>query len=185
MSKPIIPVEIVVDHEQTVSQRWRQDLLQNTKTVCISLAEHGFAQANVPFDGSGDEGDTGYVSVYTSSDLQRIAKEGRRHAVLSLSDLPVPDISVAIVDTYPSDKINVQLMSLEQALKDTADKIIELGRSGWCDGPGAYGTVTFDVASKTASLEFNQRFHLESQHTRILSDTTSFEEIDPKLFLNP
>ncbi len=184
MSKPIVPVEIVVDHEQTVHQRWRQDLLQNTKTVCTALAEHGFVQASVGFDGSRDEGDTDYVYVYTSSDLHHIAKED--YGVGPLIDRsPVPDVNVIVVDTYPPGEINAQSIPLEQALKDTADKIIELGRSGWCDGPGAYGAVTFDVASKTATLEFNQRFHLESQHIRVLSDTTSFEEIDPKLFLNP
>jgi len=57
-------------------------------------------------------------------------------------------------------------VSIADAIEQLAYDFLEQTHSGWEDNDGAYGDFTFDVAARTITLDYNERYTASdhSQH---------------------
>lgn len=128
--------------EQSVARRERVLALSDEALahLCPLLFTHGIGTVAVMYDGGGDEGQIERLEAYGDDgpvDLPEVECQARGLQF---------DGSVFIQDT-----------TLPKALETFAYEILEAVHDGWENSDGAYGELTIDVASRTASLEHNTR----------------------------
>jgi hypothetical protein len=116
------------------------------------LAPIGIASAIVSFDGSGDDGQIEDVAVYNAANERMDLPD-------IMVDLGDPDVTVESVGLPPATQQPVgTLLPLAEALENFAYDTLAALRDGWQDNDGSYGTVTLEIASGKAILDFNARF---------------------------
>ena len=123
-------------------------LALNKTTLFDALAAAGITAIIVEFDGCGDSGQIESVE----------PKHG--DATVGLPD--------ALIDWT---KPNADLSGLERsglpagdAIEAMAYNLLSDTHGGWEDNDGAYGTFTFDVATRLITLDFNERFTASENH---------------------
>ena len=132
-----------LDQIKTHAARAEHARRANRDTLIAALAPYGVAAATIQFDGCGDEGQIDSV-VLTNDDDQPVG---------------MPTIAVSYVnDISDSGTPVTAVQTLLQALENFAYDVLGDFHGGWQDNDGGFGTVTLDVAARTATLDFNSRY---------------------------
>ena len=116
---------------------------RNRTGLFDALAKVGITTVIVSFDGCGDSGQIENVAA-------RIGDE--------LVDLPSDAVAIANPEAWGS----ASLLDAESSLTDLIDHLafdfLAQTHSGWENNDGAYGEFTFDVATRTVTLDYNERY---------------------------
>lgn len=118
-------------------------LLLNKAALFEALAGARITTATVTFDGSGDEGQIEGVAAY--------AGDGQAQ---DLPDGPVEYKEISFGDEEPT----ASAMPVRRALENLAYDLLSQTHGRWEDGDGAHGTFTFDVAARSITLSFHERY---------------------------
>jgi hypothetical protein len=112
-----------------------------------ALARAGITIVTVSFDGYGDSGQIEEIQ----------AKAG---------DAPVelPAGKIELLQTvHGSAEAERSTLDISGAIEGLVYDFLEDTHSGWGNNDGAYGDFTFDVAERTITLDYNERF-TQSEH---------------------
>ena len=114
----------------------------NKAALFAALAAADITSVTVEFDGCGDSGQIESID----------AKAGG-------ADAGLPDAMIMLAtfgwgDTEPVERT----MSVREAVEHMAYDCLARKHGGWEINAGAFGTFTFDVAARSITLAFNQRF---------------------------
>lgn len=123
--------------------------LENKAVLFDALVQVGIKSVLVEFDGYGDSGQIENISAHAGQDV----------AV----NLPNLNIVIARVE-YGSHEIVRRTMSVKDAIEHLAYGFLEQTHGGWENNAGAYGDFHFDVADRTITLNYNERFE-DSEYT--------------------
>ena len=118
-------------------------LLVGNKTVLFDLlAEAGISQVVVKFDGYGDSGQVEEIDAF----------KGDQPADL-------PDAKFEIQSAlWGSPDVKRELCSTDEAIETMAYDFLSQTHGGWENNDGAYGEFVFDVAERSISLDYNERY---------------------------
>ena len=114
----------------------------NKAALFAALAAANITSVTVEFDGCGDSGQIESIN----------AKAGGADA--GLPDAMIMLATLGWRDTEPVERT----MSIHEAIEDMAYDCLARKHGGWEINAGAFGTFTFDVAARSITLAFNQRF---------------------------
>lgn len=114
----------------------------NKAALFDALAAAGITQVIVTFDGCGDSGQV--EDVY--------ARAGDEEA-----DLPKAGITLCS-PVWGGDEVKRSTMSVEAAIEQFVYDLLAETHGGWENNDGAFGEFTFDVATRSISLDYNERF---------------------------
>ncbi len=122
----------------------RSAVFPQTKAVIFcALEAAGIAQVTMEFEGSGDSGQMEQAAAYTASN----------------EPVGIPDALVAITQVdFDEDKDSRADVRLREAIETVAYELLEQTHGGWEDNDGGFGTFTFDVAERSITLDFNERY---------------------------
>lgn len=120
------------------------------KTVLFdALAQAGISGVEVTFDGYGDSGQIEEVT-----------------AMADDKDVELPAVSVEIARVqWGSSDIVRTIHPLTHAIEQVAYDFLSVSHGGWENNEGAYGDFLFDVASRTITLNYNERIE-SSEYTK-------------------
>jgi hypothetical protein len=121
----------------------------NKAAVFDALAAAGLTLVVVTFDGSSDSGQIENIE----------AKAGDEIAAL-----PPGPVEIAAV-AWGKAEPERTMMSVRDAIEQLAFDFLQDSHSGWEDNDGAYGDFTFDVAERTITLDYNERY-MESDYSQ-------------------
>ena len=131
--------------------RQRSELLPANKAAIFdALAAAGIATVVVAFDGAGDSGQIDSVDARDAT-----------------GEIALPEVTVEIASpSYPDDGVQRQTLPLADAIETIAYDLLGATHCGWENNDGAYGDFTFDVAERTITLDYNERYTASeySQH---------------------
>ena len=114
----------------------------NKTALFDALAAAGITLVTVTFDGSGD-----------SVQIEDITAQSDDRTV----DLPQGEITIATV-AWGTDKVTAISMGVEAAIEQLAYDFLSETHGGWENNDGAYGEFSFDVAARTITLDYNERY---------------------------
>lgn len=123
---------------------------ENKAVLFEALAQVGIATVLVEFDGYGDSGQIEDISAHAGPDI----------AV----NLPERNVEIACVE-YGSLEIVRQTFTVKEAIERLVYDFLEETHGGWENNEGAYGDFLFDVAERTITLNYNERFE-DSEYTQ-------------------
>ncbi|MBY6240067.1 DUF6878 family protein [Methylosinus sp. Sm6] len=146
MNKPTEPATIACDAAgaaERQDQGSTDSRLSDTKAALFdALAAHDVRTVTLHFDGYGDSGQTESIEIDSS----------KPHAELldsRLGDaLPLADGSA----------VEGCDMTIREALEELAYGFLDETYSGWPNNDGAFGEFIFDVAQRSITLGYNERF---------------------------
>ena len=127
------------------------DLLPANKTALFdALAAANITVVVVTFDGYGDSGQ-----------IENIEAKAGDAAVA----MPVGEVQIAEA-IWDQPEPNRPTVSIADAIERLAYDLLERTHCGWENNDGAYGDFTFDVAERTITLDYNERYTASeySQH---------------------
>ena len=143
---PAAPVSVdFADYmaRQAEYERRKAELLPANKDALFGvLAAAGITSVAVTFDGYGD---SGQIEDITAHDGDKLA------------DLPPGEITIASA-AWGGPGVVAKTMTVEQAIEQLAYDFLSSTHGGWENNDGAYGEFTFDVAKRTISLDYNERY---------------------------
>jgi len=123
---------------------------QNQAALFDALAAAGVTLIVVTFDGYGDSGQIENIDVKAGD------------AVVAM---PVGEVQIAEA-IWDQPEPNRSTVSIADAIERLAYDSLERTHCGWENNDGAYGDFTFDVAERTLTLDYNERYTASeySQH---------------------
>ena len=134
---------IEMDGKYEAHRRLRASLIAPNKTAIFdALAASGISRVTVTFDGYGDSGQIEDIA----------AKAGETPA-----SLPETTITVARA-VWDEAEPQTAEAAIAAVIEDIAYQLLEQTHCGWENNAGAFGEFTFDVAARTITLEYNERF---------------------------
>ncbi|WEX12374.1 DUF6878 family protein [Chelativorans sp. AA-79] len=114
----------------------------NKAVLFDALSTNGVSQVVVTFDGYGDSGQIEEIEARAGDDK-----------------VDLPDLSVTLTLAQSgSTKPVSKAMSLAEAIESMAYDFLERTHAGWEINDGADGEFVFDVASRTVTLDYNERY---------------------------
>jgi hypothetical protein len=122
---------------------------ENKATLFDALAQAGITSVEVTFDGFGDSGQIEDV----------IAKTGDTEVAL-----PKNSIELAQAE-WGNPEIVRATHPLKEAIEQLAYDFLRETHDGWENNEGAFGDFFFDVAGRTITLNYNERFE-DSEYTQ-------------------
>ena len=137
--------------QRIAHNRLHDELHPRNKTALFdALAAAGITLVIVCFDGYGDSGQIENIEV----------KSGDVTVAMPQADI---EIARAVWDQAEPER---SLISVADAIEQLAYDFLEQTHGGWEDNDGAYGDFTFDVAQRTITLDYNERYTASeySQH---------------------
>ena len=114
----------------------------NKAVLFDALAPTGITRINVEFDGEGDNGQINGVS----------ALAGDQEAQLPAAQITIQQIRWGQTEATASE------FTLEAAIEALCYDYLEQEHDGWENNDGGYGEFIIDVAERTITLEFCQRY---------------------------
>lgn len=114
----------------------------NKAALLAALAAAGVTHVIVSFDGGGDEGQIENVEA-KAADI--------------LVSIPVGDVGI-VVPAWDQTEPELRMMPIADAVEHIAWDCLGTSCSGWENGDGAYGEITFDIAAGSIVLDFNGRY---------------------------
>lgn len=124
----------------------------NKATLFDALSAAGLTIVTVSFDGYGDSGQ-----------IENIEAKASDNAV----ELPPGTIEIAS-PVWGSADIQRQAQTITDAIEALAYDFLGATHCGWENNDGAYGEFTFDVAARTITLDYNERFTSSENYTHEL-----------------
>jgi hypothetical protein len=123
---------------------------QNRAALFDALAAAGITLIVVTFDGYGDSGQIENIEA-KAGDAVVAMPAGEVEIAEAIGDQPEPSRSP---------------VSIADAIERLAYDLLERTHCGWENNDGAYGDFTFDVAERTITLDYNERYTASeySQH---------------------
>jgi hypothetical protein len=122
---------------------------QNKAALLDALATAGITAVIVSFDGYGDSGQIENVEVRIGDDEAR---------------MPAGVIEVGEA-LWGEVELRHFAVSISAAVESLAYDVLEQTHSGWEDNDGAYGDIVFDVAERTVTLDYNERYTASENYT--------------------
>ena len=123
--------------------RRADELLPANKTTLFDvLAAAGITIVTVTFDGYSDSGQIENIE----------AKAGEE-----ITAIPPTQIELAY-PVWDSSDIERRVQSVTEAIETLTYAFLNRTYHHWEDGEGAYGDFTLDVAARTITLDYNERF---------------------------
>jgi hypothetical protein len=122
----------------------RADALPLNKTALFdALAAADIQTVVIEFDGCGDSGQ-----------LENITGLGAENA-----EIPLPEDEIEIREVqFEGPSISIVKRTVRDVLETLAYDFLEQTHDGWENGDGAHGEFTFDVATRSITLDYNERF---------------------------
>jgi hypothetical protein len=75
------------------------------------------------------------------------------------TEIPLPDDEIEMHEVqFEGPSISVVKRTVRDVLETLAYDFLEQTHDGWENGDGAHGEFTFDVAIKSITLDYNERF---------------------------
>jgi hypothetical protein len=123
--------------------RRADELLPANKSALFDvLAAAGITFVIVNFDGYGDSGQIESVEAKAGDEI-----------------VELPDERIEIVDPiWGSAEIERQTHTVGEAIEHMVYAFLRQTHEGWENNDGAYGDFTFDVAERTITLDYNERY---------------------------
>lgn len=123
----------------------------NKATLFDALAAAGITHVVVTFDGYGDSGQIEDTEVKAGDEF---------------ADLPTGNVTLAIARWGQAEAIPRD-MPIAEAIETLVYDLLELTHAGWENNEGAFGDFTFDVADRSITLDYNERYERSElyQHT--------------------
>ena len=121
----------------------------NKTAVFDALAAAGITIVVVVFDGYGDSGQIENVESKAGEDL------------VALPSVEV-EIASAVWDQAEPDRT---AMTVHDAIERLVFEFLGVTHDGWENSDGAYGDFTFDVAERTITLDYNERY-MQSEYSQ-------------------
>ncbi len=115
-----------------------------TKAAILdALQAAGVARVTIEFEGSGDSGQMEQATAY-DADEETVA-------------FPEACIEIARVD-FDEGKDTRAEVNLRDAMETIAYELLERTHGGWENDDGGFGTFTFDVAERSVTLDYDERY---------------------------
>lgn len=129
--------------------RLNAELLPANKAALFgALAAAGITIVIVTFDGYGD---SGQIESIEARDAQ--------------GDAALPEEQIEIAHApWEGTEPERRTLSVREAIEEMAYRLLGQTHGGWQDNEGAYGEFTFDVAARTITLDYNERF-IETEYS--------------------
>jgi hypothetical protein len=123
---------------------------RNKAALFDALAAAGVTHVVVSFDGYGDSGQIENIEVKAGD---------------AIVAMPAGEAEIARV-AWDQAEPERSLVCIADAIERLVYDVLEETHSGWEDNDGAYGDLTFDVAERTVTLDYNERYTASeySQH---------------------
>jgi hypothetical protein len=135
---------------QATLDRLQVELRRHNKTALFdALAGRGVTFVVVSFDGYGDSGQIQNIEVKAGEEIITI---------------PTDEVIFGYAD-WGKNEPQRSTMTISNAIEQLTYDFLDTTHCGWENNEGAYGEFTFDVAARTITLDFNERF-IESEHSQ-------------------
>ena len=130
--------------------RLNAELLPANKAALFgALAAVGIVIVLVSFDGCGDSGQIESIEAHDAHN----------------NDVALPDDAIEIAKApWEGTEPEQQRLPVREAIEEMAYRFLEQTHGGWEDNEGAYGEFSFDVAARTITLDYNERFIETENH---------------------
>ena len=115
----------------------------NKAALFEALVAADIGSVVVTFDGSGDSGQIEQVSATTSGDQQ---------AELPTGTVAHHGVQIGEVESA------VTMVPVREMLEYLVYSLLERTHGGWENDDGAYGEFTFDVTTRSITLQYNERY---------------------------
>lgn len=122
---------------------------QNKAALLDALALAGITAVIVSFDGYSDSGQIENVEVRIGDDEAR---------------MPAGTIEVGEA-LWGEVELKRSAVNISAAVESLAYDVLEQTHAGWEDNDGAYGDIVFDVAERTITLDYNERYTASENYT--------------------
>lgn len=119
------------------------------QAIFDALERAGITQVKVHFDGYGDSGQI--------EDIEATEGENSR-------DLPSVEIEFTVA-VWDQPGFSKETRPLRQALEAMAYDLLGKTHGGWENNEGAYGDFVFDVADRSITLDYHERYISCEQYT--------------------
>ena len=135
--------------QYAAARRLEAEILPRNKTVLFdALDDAGIATVTVEFEGSGDSGQMEKPCARTADDT-----------IISL-----PSHSAEFEQVYWSHGLQKESMTIAEAVEIMAWRLLGHSHGGWENDDGGFGEVTFNVADRMITLDFNERYTETNYH---------------------
>ena len=148
MTDTIQPAAAIPDREDWQKQARDRDRLagevldENKAALFGALSQAAIATVTVRFDGYGDSGQ-----------IEEIEAQAAGTAA------PLPEGTIDIASPlHDGSGVQRARLTAREAIEQLAYDFLEQTHHGWENNDGAFGDFSFDVASRTITLEYNERF---------------------------
>jgi hypothetical protein len=140
------------DTKRDAYDRLNAELRGRSKDALFdALAAAGITHVIVTFDGYGDSGQFEHVE----------AKAGEETVAM-------PEARIGIVTAvWGKSEPECSTGSVSEAVNHLVCTLLEETHCGWENNEGAYGEFTFDVGSRTITLDFNERYIESANHQQV------------------
>lgn len=137
------------DAKQNAFDASARELLAQNKTVLFDVLQNaGITAVIVHFDGYGDSGQI--------EDIEARAGDEK---------IDLPDLSVTLtLARSGSTEPVAKTISLAEAIETMVYDFLERTHAGWENNDGADGEFVFDVASRTVTLDYNERYSASNNY---------------------
>lgn len=120
----------------------------NKTALFDALAKAGITTVTVTFDGAGDSGQIDAIRASTGS-----------------ADVPLPEATIKFVQRGQDGASRIdRCLDVKDAIEELVYDALEEAHGSWCNDDGAYGEFIFDVAKRTISLDYNERYTLTDHY---------------------
>jgi len=143
------------DYEVYLAQRAAVDALtanilpRNKAAIFDALASASIQTVTVAFDGYGDSGQIESTAAHDATGVER----------------ELPNATVAFHEVAFDDlATTTQSIRLDEAVTILVFALLEQVHAGWENNDGAYGAFIFDVATRSITLDYNERFTDSTNH---------------------
>jgi hypothetical protein len=123
----------------------------NKAALFDALAAAGVTLVVVSFDGSGDSGQIENMEVKAGEEI---------------AALPTGEVELARAEWGKTEPQHATV-SMSEAVEQLVYDLLADTHMGWEDGEGAYGEFIFDVAARTITLDFNERYVESANHQHV------------------
>ena len=113
----------------------------NAKSIFDALDQTNITSVIVDFDGGGDSGQIEQITPYRGDEA---------------CDWPECNIHIQDLDMDGGDVLLTQ--DMREAIETLCYDILEDREGGWENNDGAFGTFSFDAATRKVTLDFNARY---------------------------
>jgi hypothetical protein len=140
----ISPDFVAYEQKCTAASALRADALPLNKSALFdALVAAAIQTVVIEFDGCGDSGQ-----------LENITGLGAEN-----TEIPLPEDEIEMQEVqFEGPSISVVKRTVRDVLETLAYDFLDQTHDGWENGDGAHGEFTFDVATRSITLDYNERF---------------------------